>query len=76
MTTLEKAKEIIKDNIQDAKYGIFDNRNLVGDPMTCIYHKDGLRVNICYGYKYFEVFGLSDEEFKTLEKYYEGLING
>lgn len=70
MTNLEKAKEIIKDNIKDAKCGIFDSRNVVGDPMTCIYYEDGLQVDICYGYEYFEVFGLSDEEFETLRKYY------
>jgi hypothetical protein len=76
MTKLEKAKEIIKDNIKDARYGIFDSRNLAGDSMTCIYYENGLQVDICYGYGYFEVFGLSDEEFEALEKYYEGLTNG
>ena len=39
--------------------------------MTCIYHKDGLQVDICYGHCYFEVFGLSNKEFEDLEKYYE-----
>ena len=76
MTNLEKAKKIIKDNIKDAQYGIFDSRNVVGDQMTCIYYKDGLQVDICYGYGYFEVFGLSNEEFENLEKYYEDLTNG
>lgn len=71
MTKLEKAKKVIKDNIKDAKCGIFDSRNLAGDPMTCIYYEDGLQVDICYRYEYFEVFGLSDEEFETLEKYYD-----
>jgi len=38
--------------------------------MTCIYYEDGLQVDICYRYEYFEVFGLSDEEFEALKKYY------
>lgn len=41
MTKLEKAKKIIKDNIRNAECGIFDSRNLVGDPMTCIYYEEG-----------------------------------
>lgn len=67
MTKLEKAKEIIKDNIEDARCGIFDSRNLAGDPMTCIYYENGLQVDICYRHCYFEVFGLSNEEFEDLK---------
>ena len=74
MSKLEKAKEIIKENFDDACCGIFDSRNFVGDPMFNIYEKDGLTVDICYNYSYFEVFGLSSEEFKELEKYYYGLV--
>ena len=32
MSKLEKAKEIIKENWKEADCGIFDCRNLVGDP--------------------------------------------
>ena len=73
MSNLEKAKEIIKENISDADCGIFDSRNIVGDPMTTIYYGDGLRIDICYYWSYFEVFGLSTDEFGELVDYYDKL---
>jgi hypothetical protein len=73
MNNLEKAKEIIKKNYCDARCGLFNTRNVVGDCMTNVYNENGLIVNICYEYMYFEVFGLSDVEFSELYKYYESL---
>lgn len=70
MNKLQKAKEIIKENLDDARCGIFDCRNVVGDSMSTLYDEDGLTIDICYDYEYFEVFGLSDAEYKELEKYY------
>ena len=70
---LRIAKEIIKNNIEDARFGIFNTRNVVGDPMEVIYCEDGLRIDICYDYGYFEVFGLG-EEFKELKEYYYTLV--
>ena len=74
-TNLEIAKEIIEENITDADCGLFNSRNVVGDPMSTIYHKDGLTIDICYHWAYFEVFGLPEEEFKELEVFYEELQN-
>ena len=68
MNKLQKAKEIIKKNFSDARCGIFDCCNTVGDRMTTLYDEDGLTIDICYGWAYFEVFGLSDSEFIELEK--------
>ena len=70
MNKLEKAKEIIAENIDDGRCGIYNTRNIVGDTMTNLYKEDGLTIDICYGYEYFEVFGLTDDEFEELEKYY------
>lgn len=70
MDKLQRAKEIIKENIDDAGCGIFDCRNTVGDRMATLYDEDGLTIDICYGWEYFEVFGLSDSEFIELAKYY------
>ena len=70
---LNTVKNIIKENYDDGKCGIFNMRNLVGDIMTTIYDEDGVTVDICYNYSYFEVFGLSNKEFEELEKYYEML---
>lgn len=73
MSNLEKAKEIVKENFDDAWSGLFNTRNVVGDAMTNIYDENGLIVDICYEYMYFEVFGLSDDEFAELLKYYNSL---
>ena len=74
MSNLEIAKGIIKEYYSFAKCGIFNTRNLVGDDeMGRIYKSEGLTIDICYSYAYFEVFGLSNTEFRELEKYYDSL---
>lgn len=73
---VEKVKEVIKNNIEDALYGIFDCRNVVGDPMETIYDEDGVKIDICRNWEYFEVFGLTNEEFAEIESFYEDLISG
>ena len=74
MTKLERAKEIIKDNIEDASLGLFDCGNLVGDWVVDLNDDDDFKIKICYDYEYFEVFGLSDSEFEELKEYYDELI--
>ena len=73
-TKLDKAKKIIKDNLEDARYGIFNSRNIVGDKMDHVYKDDELTIDICYGWEYFEVFGLSSLEFSELAHYYYKLL--
>ena len=70
---LEKAKVIIKENYKDANCGIFNTRNLVGDYMETIYCDGELQIDICRGWAYFEVFGLTDEDFEKLEEFYNEL---
>lgn len=70
---VKKVKDVIKKHISDARCGIYDCRNIVGDHMTNIYDDGDVQIDICYGWYYFEVFGLTDEEFKEVEKYYEKL---
>lgn len=72
---VEKVKEVIKNNIEDATYGIFDCRNIVGDPMETIYDEMGVRIEICRKWGYFEVFGLTNEEFAEVESFYGDLIS-
>ena len=69
-TNVEIAKRIIEENIEDAKCGLFFSRNIMGDRMTNIYDDENISIDICYGYMYFEVFGLTREEQEELEKYY------
>ena len=72
MSKLEKAKEIIKANYNVADCGIFNC--CAGDYTITIYDGEGLTIDVCYDYGYFEVFGLSDAEFLELEKYYDSLM--
>jgi len=75
MNNLEKAKEIVKAYYENADCGIFNCWNTFGDPMVTIYEGEGLTINICYSYAYFEVFGLTNADFKELEEYYYSLKN-
>lgn len=75
MNKLATAKKIIKDNFEEGRFGLFNTRNLVGDTMTIIFDREGLRIEMCYYYEYFEVFGLSKEEFEELKEYYKSLGN-
>lgn len=73
MDKLDKAKKVIKEYIKEAECGIYNTRNIAGDSMTTIFDEDGLQIDICYNWEYFEVFGLNREEFQELEKYYHEL---
>lgn len=72
---VEKVKDVIKNNIEDAMYGIFDCRNIVGDPMETIYDEGGIIIDLCRNYGYFEVFGLTNEEFTEVESFYKDLVS-
>ena len=65
--------QIVKAYYNVAGYGIFSCNNCVGDDMTTVYEDEDLTIDVCYGWAYFEVFGLSDAEFLELEKYYNSL---
>lgn len=73
MNKLEKAKQIIKENFEEGDCGLFNTHNLAGDIMSTIYKEDGLQIELCYHWSYFEVFGLSDSEFDELLAYYNHL---
>lgn len=70
MTDLNIAKQIIQDNYLKASQGIFSTRNNCGDRMETLYVSQTLQIDICHGWEYFEVFGLSDEEFDELFNFY------
>lgn len=65
------ALQLVQDNIQFARCGIYDTRNTVGDFMNLLHKEGSFQVWI---YEYFEVLGLPDDEFAELEKRYEELI--
>lgn len=71
---LKKVKKIIKENIDDARCGLYDTRNIAGDSMMNLYEGKYFSLDICWYYGYFEVFGTTDEEFEELEKFYERIL--
>ena len=73
MNKLDKAKEIIAEHFEDGNCGLYNTRNWVGDPMHTIYVDNGLQIDICYGCCYFEVFGLTNDEFSELKCFYDNL---
>ncbi len=73
MANMKRIKEVIKEYYNNACCGIYDCRNIVGDPMDTIYNDGNVQIDICYSWMYFEVFGLTDEEFEELAKYYHTL---
>lgn len=70
---LEVAKEVIREYINNGDCGIFSTRNNCGDYIETLYKDEDLTIDICYHYQYFEVFGLSDNEFLELEEFYNEL---
>ena len=69
----KKLKELIKKNYKNADCGIYNTRNTTGDTMQLLYQNGNIRLEMCYYYSYFEVFGLSEEEFKLLKRFYNSL---
>ena len=76
MNKLEKAKEIITENFSDGCCGIYNTPNIAGDWMTTLYADGKFIIDICYTWSYFEVFGLSDDEFTELVRYYNEIDRG
>ena len=69
----EEVKKVIREHFNKAPYGLFFCRNTANDAMTNIYDKNGIQIDICYKWAYFEVFGLDSIQQLTLEKYYNYL---
>ena len=70
---IEEVKKVIREYYSDANCGIFFSRNIMGDPMYTIWTEDDIEIDICYGYCYFEIFGLTSEEQKEVEQFYNTL---
>lgn len=73
MARIDLVKEVIKDRYNDANCGLFFTRNCVGDSMATIWEEDGVTIDICYNYSYFEVFGLTEEEENELSRFYASM---
>ena len=65
MTRIENLINFIKNNELEKKQTFF-TRNIVGDYMENIYNEDGIIVDICRGWDYLEIFGLTTKEKENL----------
>ncbi len=74
VSRIDKVKNVIRDSINAADCGLFFTPNWAGDQMSTIWEEDGVTIDICYDYQYFEVFGLTDEEENELLAFYNSLI--
>ena len=64
---LNKLKKFLKEKFKK-RIQAFTTQNIVGDYMETIYNKDEIQVDYAPGYRYIEIFGLTNEEYKELEK--------
>ena len=67
---IAKIKNVLKENILEGSCGIFDCRSWTPDLKYTLFNEDGVMVDICHEYNYFEILGLTDEEFKLVAEYY------
>ena len=70
---ITKVKEVIAQYIEDADCGCYFTRNICGDRMSELFEDldNKIEVDICYGYNYFEIFGLTEEEEKEITEFYQ-----
>ena len=68
MERTERVKKLVKWVEENNFKGMqtFDCRNIVGDRMETVYEAGGITVDYCEGWEYLEIFGLTDEEYKSL----------
>ena len=72
----DRLMKVIADNVHLASCGIYFTRNIAGDPMNTIFCEDGVMVDICIPYEYFEVFGLTENEQNIIEDFYDTIADG
>ena len=66
-------KNLIKENFKCGACGLFNTRNTEFDRMDTLFEGEYFTLDICYHWEYFEVFGLSYNEFVELSDYYDKL---
>ena len=70
---LDIAAHFIQQNIEKADCGLFFRELSKRDIRTTLYKDGDFEIRICYGWRYFEVLGLTKKEKRALKKYYEDL---
>lgn len=71
-----KIFKLIELNFNVANCGMFFSRNTVGDEMKTIFDGEHFKLDICYGWQYFELFGANEKEQDDILTFYDHLNNG
>lgn len=66
---LFRLTEYLRGILDDWNNQFFNTPNTTGDTMTEIYENEGIKLLYTEHYEYFEVFGLSDDEFEGLKNW-------
>lgn len=61
-TVIEFLKERFPDGIQ-----MLSTRGWMGDTLGTIYNENGITIDYCGDWNYIEIFGLTEDEFKTID---------
>lgn len=64
MNRIEKLKKFLQKFYPN--YQAFNTRNLASNAMVTVYTEDGIQVDEAFEWGYIEIFGLTEEEFKSL----------
>ena len=75
-TEFQEVKDTIRENIDDARCGLYFTRNPTGAYTETIYLGKIFTVEVCRSYGYFEVFGCTAREERMLTDYYKMMIKG
>ena len=62
---IEELREFLVENGY-SETQTFNTKNVVGDYMETVYSENGILVDICRGWDYLEIFGLTQEEYESL----------
>ena len=67
----KKVKKTLTEYFEEGNCGIYNTGNMSDDILVNIFKGDFFDVDICFHYKYFEIFGTNAKEWEELKKFYE-----
>lgn len=69
---IENAKKIIKLFYESGIInGLYKDKTFINDRIINLYKSKNIKLDMSLRYKYFKIFGLNDDEFNDILKYYK-----
>ena len=75
MTDYELAKTVLKAQLDYAGEELYDSDNIAGDPVETLFDNGRFHINLCADYGYFDVVGLSSDDFAHLKMWWNVVSN-